>query len=570
MTNGPGHAPPPLSSAAWISIAAAGLFGASLRLFRLDQQVLTGDELHGLNGALARTPSEILSHWTYFGADYSVPLTLITRLALELGITVDETVLRLPILIAGIVTVCLLPVLWARHVGGRSAGLFAWLLAISPLLVLYGRIARSYAPALLLAWLAIVAFERAWRGRSRVASVAYPVCAALAVYLHLGTAPIVFTPTAWAAAGLLLRARGGGPEPTAGVWARLAWLSLGALAGLMVLLAPAATSLMELPGLQESGDLPGFAAWVDVVKLQAGTPYLAVALIVAVAAVRGFVLLARRDAELALLLVSLCGVHLLALAVMRPYLLESAVVVNRYIMFLLPGGLLLAAHGMAVLPHAASAWVVPAWRPGALAAVLLFALGPLPQAGFRKAVFAHSNPSVLFVRAPDTVPTNLVPAFYRELPRGDEGLLEYPAANIATHAFDAYQRLHGRPLVLGSINRLHADERLALRTLSPASPEAFRRSRARYVIVHLDLQQEEGAVVTHEFLHRRRLEEHGTSWSVLRAAGVQMAKRLEEEWGEPIYEDAQVRVWDTQAIGNHSERSPGERSPDLSIKASDG
>jgi hypothetical protein len=546
---------------AWLSIAGATLVGAGLRLFRLDQQVLTGDELHGLNGALARTTAEIVREWTYFGADYCIPLTALTRIAMDAGLVVDEALLRAPVLLAGIATVCVLPALWMRSVGGRSAALMAWLLALSPLLVLYGRIARSYAPAVLLAWAAVAAFELAWRAHSRAAAVAYATCAALAVYFHLGTAPLVLAPLVWAAGTLVSDSRrpGGGGRSE---WLRLAGLSLVTLFAIAVPLWPARESLLALPGLEKSGQVPGFATWLDVVRLQTGTALTALSLCVVAAAARGLVLLLRRDAALAALLVVVMGVQAAAILVARPYLLESLVVVNRYVLFLLPGWLLLAAHGLATMPDSGPAWLRRhlrrhGWVVGAAAVALLFVAGPLTAPGFRSSVFAHSNPSVIFVRPPDAVSPGLVPSFYRDLGAGDASILEYPGANVATHAFDAYQRLHGRPVVLGSANPLHDDDRLALRTLWSARPDAFRASGARYVVVHLDLQREEGAVVTSEFLHRKRVEELGPLWSALRAAGASMARRLQAEWGDPIYSDAQIRVWDTQGTGSSRPGSPG-------------
>ena len=133
---------PPAGAWTAASIVAAGLVGTWIRLLGLDRQVLTGDELHGLNGALSRSLGEIASQWTYFGADYSVPLTLITRAAMDAGLPVDEALLRVPALLAGISMIVLLPALWTRSLGASAAALLAWLVALSPLLVLYSRIAR--------------------------------------------------------------------------------------------------------------------------------------------------------------------------------------------------------------------------------------------------------------------------------------------------------------------------------------------------------------------------------------------------------------------------------------------
>ena len=75
--------------------------------------------------------------------------------------------------------------------------------------MLYSRIARSYVPAALWVWLAVVAFERAWRQRSLAAAAAYVSFGAAAVYFHLGTAPLVAAPLVWAAVQVALDLRAG-------------------------------------------------------------------------------------------------------------------------------------------------------------------------------------------------------------------------------------------------------------------------------------------------------------------------------------------------------------------------
>ena len=72
----------------------------------------------------------------------------------------SETAMRLPMLLSGLATLVLFPLFAARRFGYPVAALFAVLLAISPLLVLYSRMARPYAITLLLGWIAHAAFHR--------------------------------------------------------------------------------------------------------------------------------------------------------------------------------------------------------------------------------------------------------------------------------------------------------------------------------------------------------------------------------------------------------------------------
>ena len=160
----------------WLFAAAVAL-GAWLRLDQFTAQVLIDDEWHAVHQLLKLTPSQM---WLDFGhADYSIPLGLLYGLeARAFGLT--ETAMRWPMLVGGLATLVLFPLYVARRLGRATAAVFALLLAISPLLVIYSRMARPYAITLFLAWSAHAAFHRfdaAPRGRI-AAGAAYAVAAA--------------------------------------------------------------------------------------------------------------------------------------------------------------------------------------------------------------------------------------------------------------------------------------------------------------------------------------------------------------------------------------------------------
>ncbi len=525
--------------------------GAALRLYRLDVQVPTGDELHSVNAALARTTGEILRSWTYAGADYCVPLTALYRLALDAGLVLGEMQFRLPVLASGLVAVVALPALMRARLGDRAAHVLAWLIAISPLLVLYGRMIRSYMPAVLMAALALIAFERWWRRPRAPTAVGFVAAAVAAVWLHLGTASIVFAPFVWALGEVMLGGRDPAERSSIGPrLARLAGLGAAALAGVAVVLWPARASLLELVGLHGGGRFPGPSVWLEVARLQLGSASPWIAALAALAALRGAWLWWRRDRAWLALLVVTAAVHALTLAVQAPYLLESPVVFDRYWLPLLPFTLAAMAVGacepLAARPLRSRAIAIA--LPAAL--VLLLALGgPLVGAGFRGSVFTHSNPRILFTGPPDSVPDDALPRFYRELASKPDGaLVELPALNVATHAFDAYQAVHGRALRLGSLNELHGDARVDLRTLLSPTPERLLASDARYVVLHLDLRAEEANVRTREYLHAKRLAELESLWQVLERAGRVLGAELESSWGAPDHEEPGLRVWDLEAV----------------------
>jgi hypothetical protein len=544
-----GHSSPEPSTGrgARRAAAAGGLLalaaGAWLRFHGLGEQVLTGDELHAVNAALSRSVGEILRNWTYFGADYSVPLTAYYRLLLDRGVVLGELGFRAPLLVASLATLLLVPRALRPRIGAGAALVLAWLVALSPMLVLYGRIVRSYALIVLLGFGALLAFERWWRTRSSAAAASYVGLAALATWLHLGAAPCVLSPFAFAALeGVHDRAR---PRAT---WLPLAGLALAVGGASALLLLPALGSLLEVAGQHGTGRLPTPRTWLELAQLQLGSRSLAVTALLAAAALRGAVVLARRERALAGILACAILGQVAGLFVLAPRFLETLAVANRYLLVALPAWLAFAAVGLAtpVRPGATRAVALQGLAVAALLAAL-FATGPFAGDAWRWSSFTHGQPFLGFLGPGDRVPIASVPRFYRELPPGGEAIVEAPWANVGTHAYVAYQAVHRRPVRVASVNQLHADPRLALRNVLAFEPEALRRSGARFVVVHLDVRQAEEQVETPELQHRAWLEGMPELWTVLRRAGAQLAARLEEAWGPPAYSDASLRVWDLGA-----------------------
>ncbi len=104
----------------------------------------------------------------------------------------------------------LAPTYVAHRLGRPTAAVFALLLAISPLLVIYSRMARPYAITLLLGWIAHAAFHRFERGPrgQKAAGFVYRVASALAAWLHPIVKPFVLAPVLWALAQLPRATRG--------------------------------------------------------------------------------------------------------------------------------------------------------------------------------------------------------------------------------------------------------------------------------------------------------------------------------------------------------------------------
>lgn len=172
---------------------AAFLLGAYLRFDQFFEQVLIDDEWHAVHQLIESTPARIV---TSFGhADYSIPLTLLYWFeAKYFGLS--EVAMRWPMMLCGLTTLAVFPAFIWRQLGRREAALFAFLLSLSPILIIYSRTARPYAITLLISYLALYAFE-AYRNRSMRAwgyGGLYGACAVLATWLHPIVAPLVAAP----------------------------------------------------------------------------------------------------------------------------------------------------------------------------------------------------------------------------------------------------------------------------------------------------------------------------------------------------------------------------------------
>ena len=182
-------------------IVLCGL-GLLPRLWNLGAQVLGDDEVHSVRSALGRPVSHILV--TYELTDNCIPLTAFWRMLLDAGVRPDEQMLRLPAVVSGALLLLVAPAWAAWRIGRGPALVFAGLLALSPGLVIYSRIARSYAPVVLLGFGAVAAFEAWWRRPSWRMGAVYVGLAALAAWFHLGAATFVVAPFLFAVADLLV------------------------------------------------------------------------------------------------------------------------------------------------------------------------------------------------------------------------------------------------------------------------------------------------------------------------------------------------------------------------------
>jgi hypothetical protein len=517
-----------------LALLGAITAGSTLRLWNLGAQVLSGDEFHAVFAALDRPISRIL--FFYQAADNCIPLTVLDRFLIDRGVALSEWSVRLPVLIAGFALLLLAP-LWAwRRLGAGTAVAFAWLVAISPGLVFYSRIARSYAPATLFGCAAVAAFET-WHRRGGVApAAAYVACAVMAAWFHLGAVPLVLSP--FLVAVLALAAPGGRTRGQA--LARLLLLGAGTIAGLAALLGPAHRTL--LPSLAGKHDKLGVTAQeaAEVGAWLAGVSSRWAAVAAGLACLAGLAILLRRNVWLGGFALGATAAQVAGVLLLAPVAHQSPVVLARYLVFALPCALVPVAVALG------SPWP-PRWRvaqPWLAAAGLagLIACGPFLDADLARSSFAHDVLYLRFTAPRPRLEAGGPVAVYHWLARAGPGaVIELPwdPVFMTDRILGMYQILHGRQVIVGTYR---ADARLRFRNMIPVLPEEVLGTRARWVIVHPLIAREEARI-------------GGGPWDatpelrrVFRHAGVSTAATYRTLWGPPDYADFWARVWDLDRL----------------------
>jgi hypothetical protein len=540
-----------LAAALWSVPFAAGI---ALRVWNLPAQILGGDEVQALRSAVAMPLPAILT--TYQARDNCIPLTALFHLLLAAGAPVGEVGLRLPVLVCGLLALAAIPLAVAWRLGRPAGYALAWLVALSPLLVLYSRIVRPYLPIVLFSFLAAAAFEAWWRtGRRRYAAV-YVAFAGLSGFFHLASAPFVVAPLVFAAGDLLLgrlRRPRADPSPCRRPgWRALAAVAAALGAAFLAFLLPARSSLLALVGDKRAPFEVTGRTVAGVLELEAGSGRAGAAAAFWLVALLGLALLFRRDRRLGAYTLTLVAVQCLGLLALSPEMLGHPLVLDRYLLPILPWVLAWAAVGLT------EPWPGRALRRGlraGLAALLVAGLalaGPLPGRGFLASSFLGHNDFVAFFCPRSHPAPGAVPVFYREILRRetDAPVLEFPFIPlwIYDHAYYAYQGVHGQEVLVGLVEPL-PELRFRLRNSVPPAPRDFLASRARYLAVHTDLLGEEERLGGHCWPLVARMKPRDRR--LLANSGRRMAGWLVAQWGPPDLRDGTIEVWDLSRLRRH-------------------
>jgi hypothetical protein len=526
-----------------VPLVAALLAGTGLRVFHLERQVLEGDDLHAVRAAVTSSVGKILT--TYREADISLPLTALDRALIDGGFTLTETSFRLPSVLAGIAALLLLPLLLARQLPGGPprglAALYAWLLALSPILFFASRTDRPYMPVALFSVLAVAAFLAWWRTGGLRFAFLYVAAGAFAVWLHLGAAPFVAAPFFCAAVELFLPAA----VDRARRLRRLALLALALLGVFAAFLLPAWHSLMEIVAAKRQAQSVPLQTWGRMLVLQAGTAQPVLAVFFWLAALAGLWRLFAADRRLAAWTLTLAAVQVVGIRLLSPLGLADPLIFDRYVIPVVPLVLLWVAAAFA-LPWPGEGKTGRAVRrlAGFAFVLVLGATGPFADPALWRSSFMHHRDFVAFFAPRPALAPEDAPDFYGSLAaspgRRRQALIEYPWYSPGLRCLHLYQQIHRRRVIVSGPERQLTAPGLAFENFVAARPRAFCASGAAYLVVHLHIAREEDEVDATGMARENR--------QGLRLLGEDMAANAEALWGEPSYADSDLRVWDLDRV----------------------
>jgi hypothetical protein len=481
------------------ALGAAFVVALALRLWQVDRQVMLDDEWHAI--AMLSTAGYARIASTFGIVDHSIPLTLFYKAVADLGWLSEAAMLSLPLL-CGMLTFVALVVAGGRVMRPGERVTFAWLLAVSPLLVLYARQARPYALTLLLTLAALAAAIAWWRRRRAWHGALYVAAAVPAVYAHLIVAPAVFG--VWIALAVeAVRERRRLPD-----LARA--LLPGVVAGVVValLLAPPLTAdwgaLEAKAGADRVTAHSAFRA--AGMLLGTGSGVMALGLLaLAVVGVRESLARARFATRVVLTVLVL---QTLAVVASGALWLSWPMVLARYLLLIVPFAAWAVALGVGRLgAHVGAAREPVAAVAGVFLAAAVLLTGPLPPLLVTpNAFFAHHAFWADFDPARNRVLREIsegpIPAFYREMaarPAGEVTLIEAPwRFESMFNRQPLFQRVHRQHVRIGLVGGVCAPGAFAeqprrfpsrFRNLVDlAAPDGVVRSRGDYLVVHRRLE----------------------------------------------------------------------------------
>jgi hypothetical protein len=451
-------------------LTAIFILGTSLRLYLLPSQILVDDEWHNLNQVIGKSYWDLLTQFNPVD-NSSLPMNLYD-LALLKTIGWSEMMIRLPVILTGLASLIVLPLLVRKVFNARVGVIFGCLLAISPFLIFYSRFVRAYGffssfcfAGLLLSYLWLST------GKPRYL-VAFIFAGAFANCAHLFSMFAVFMPLIIAAI-LVFTARNkplSSPERSGIVVSMKQILTTASILG--VLLLP-----VLIPVLREHSNLPwGRGAFTiraiwTAVTLLSGTPNIGLNFLFYLLVLAGAMLLFKVNRLFFWLSIASAGCYPIVLALSHPTGMDNGEVLLRYMIVVVPLALTFLSLELDSILTKASSQTPPIlkWIPTILAPITIlmvfFDSGPLPALYQSGSNFAHHGAfQNSYVKQswqtleshsvyPDSeLKQENIPSFYKWLPAQSNiaSVIEYPYDLCDyNNLLYYYQHFHHKRVIAG-------------------------------------------------------------------------------------------------------------------------
>lgn len=556
------------------------VIGACLRLYAFSSQILLDDEWHNITEVIGKNYAAVLTHFN--PRDNSNLPFAIYNLALYNIFGWSESTLRLPMILAGLLSLIFLPLLVRKNFNERISLLFSCLLAIAPFLIFYSRYARAYGFVMLLCFSALLLFHQ-WLTTGKFRYVAgFALAGVFAIYAHLVSLVAVATPLV-TVMGFKLVNR----FKVSSAAGRQIVVPGKAILIMALILIPLLLPLM-VPVLLVSTKLPwqmGKLTWDGVITaatLMSGTVNCPLNILFFLSCALGQKLLFRHHPLLGWIFLSTICAYIVVLLVSRPLGLNHGAVLLRYMVVVVPMALTMVAVALDwFLMLAQKIKRIHRSIPILMVAGFigcLYAAGPLPaqhvlpnnfinhsafQGSYSRHTWECSDANTVFPAF--SVKQDQIPSFYRWLggQTNIEAVIEYPF-DICDYndLFYYYQHFHKKrviagycadPTLLGCavapskshfsigmscpdkiLSRVADPTKLAFHNMIDISDASLLRNKADIIVLHKYLMalkiMSNGVNTTPEF----------DTVQVYYLSVVFLKSRFKDAFGPPAYEDEQI------------------------------
>jgi len=460
----------------WVPIFILGTF---LRLYILTDQILLDDEWHSVTFIIGRS---LLDAFTSINpTDNSSPLLNAYTMLLYNTLGLSETLLRLPVVLVGLVSLIVLPVSIKKLFGARVAVIFSALLAISPFLIFYSRFFRAYILIMFFSFWSLLAFFNWIRSGHRKYAVFVVLLGGIAAYLHPCSSIIVIVPFIFSFSMICNRKRTSRFFNSLGiVVSRRQFFTVFLFTALLTALAlyPMFAHLSELPLLKGAISFSGLE---DAFFLLCGTSNVPLAVAFFLLLIGGSILIIKRQPLIGLTFASIIPGYFFFFLLVHPFGIGNGVVILRYMIATVPMALLAVAIGLERLCERMESSAFPAFRkrqlffsliPFAFVGMLLV-FGPIPEIYTKPNNFtnhsafqgAYSAPNWRYTEQHNVYPgfklqKEQIPPFYL-LPELKDitAIIEYPF-DICNHnnLIYFYQHYDKKPRIAGFCSNCSAHD----------------------------------------------------------------------------------------------------------------